>query len=66
MTVLNQIAYFQNRRDEVPNQELARQLAETQDRVGIQEIAENYGTRTRTSRAIALRYYTKLATWPLS
>jgi len=28
MPVLNQIAYFQNRRDEVPNQELARELAE--------------------------------------
>ncbi len=41
MTVLNQIAYFLNRRDEVPNQELARQLVEAQDRAGIQEIAEN-------------------------
>ena len=28
MSVLNKIAYFQNRRDEVPNQALARELAE--------------------------------------
>jgi hypothetical protein len=41
MTVLDQIAFFQNRRDEVPNQELARKLADADDRVGIQEIAEN-------------------------
>jgi hypothetical protein len=41
MSVLNQIAFFQNRRDEVPNQELARRLAQTQDRAGIQEIAAN-------------------------
>jgi hypothetical protein len=41
MTILNRIAYFQNRRDEVPNQELARDLAATKDRQGIQEIAEN-------------------------
>ncbi len=41
MSVLNRIAYFQNRRDEVPNQELARELAELDNRVGIQEIAEN-------------------------
>jgi hypothetical protein len=41
MTVLDQIAYFQERRDETPNQELARQLLEAQDRAGIQEIAEN-------------------------
>jgi hypothetical protein len=41
MSVLNKIACFQNRRDEVPNQELARSLAQKKDRKGIQEIAEN-------------------------
>ncbi|MCJ7533285.1 MAG: hypothetical protein MUO64_19975 [Anaerolineales bacterium] len=41
MSVLNRIAYFQNRRDEVPNRELAKQLAETKDCNGIREIAEN-------------------------
>ena len=41
MTVLHQIAYFQQRRDEVPNQELARDLAEQRDLAGIREIAEN-------------------------
>ena len=41
MAVINRIAYYQNRNDEVPNQELARDLAEHEDRLGIQEIAEN-------------------------
>jgi hypothetical protein len=41
MSVLNRIAYFQNRRDEAPNQELARELAKTKNKKGIQEIAEN-------------------------
>lgn len=41
MSVLNRIAYFQNRRNEVPNQQLARELAETKDGEGIREIAEN-------------------------
>lgn len=41
MSVLHQIAYFQERRDEIPNQELARRLAETQDAAGVQEIAAN-------------------------
>lgn len=41
MSVLNKIAHFQNRRDEVPNQELAKQLVKTNDRKGIREIAEN-------------------------
>lgn len=41
MSVLNRVAYFQDRRDEVPNQELARELAARRDLQGIQEIAEN-------------------------
>lgn len=41
MSILNKIAYLQNRRDEVPNQQLARELVEAQDLAGIGEIAEN-------------------------
>ncbi len=41
MSVLNKIAYFQNRRDEVPNQDLARELAQKKNRKGVREIAEN-------------------------
>jgi hypothetical protein len=39
MSVLDQIAFYQNRRDEVPNQELAALLVKTEDRAGIAEIA---------------------------
>jgi hypothetical protein len=41
MSALEEIAYYQNRRDEVPNQELAKDLAAKKDRKGIREIAEN-------------------------
>jgi hypothetical protein len=41
MSVLSKIAFFQNRRDEVPNQELAKVLASRKDRRGIREIGEN-------------------------
>ena len=41
MSALPRIAYFQHRRDEVPNQELAKELAAQKDRKGIQEIAAN-------------------------
>ena len=41
MSVLEKLACSQNRRDEVPNQELARELVETQNREGLREIAEN-------------------------
>ena len=39
MTVLNRIAFFQHRRDEIPNVLLGRELAETEDRAGLDEIA---------------------------
>lgn len=41
MSVLHKIAYLQNRRDEVPNQELARELAESENVTGIKEVADN-------------------------
>ena len=41
MSVLDKIAHFQERRNEVPNQELARQLVQEEDYEGIREIAEN-------------------------
>ncbi len=47
MTVLNKIAYFQNRRDEVPNQELARELVGSKDTAGVREIAENLWNKDR-------------------
>ncbi|MFZ5909776.1 MAG: hypothetical protein ACOYYU_07170 [Chloroflexota bacterium] len=40
MTILDQLACSLGRRDEVPNQELARQLAAARDAEGICEIAE--------------------------
>lgn len=41
MSVLNKIACLQNRRDEIPNQELARELTRDQNHDGIREITEN-------------------------
>ncbi len=41
MSALDRIAHFQNRRDEIQNQELARELVARKDRKGIREIAEN-------------------------
>ncbi len=41
MSILEKIAYLQDRKDEVPNQELAKELVETNNVEGIREIAEN-------------------------
>lgn len=51
MSVLERIAYFQGRRDEVPNQELAKHLVETKDHDGIQEIAANLWDKDVTVRS---------------
>jgi len=51
MSILNRIAHFQNRRDEVPNQELARELAKKKDREGIREIAENLWNKDKNVQA---------------
>ncbi len=55
MTVLKRIAHFQDRRDEVPNQELARELASAKDVDGICEIAENLWNANRGIQADCLK-----------
>jgi hypothetical protein len=47
MSILNRLASLQNRRDEVPNQELARDLAARKDKTGIREVAENLWNKDR-------------------
>ncbi len=55
MTVLERIAHFQGRRDEAPNQELARDLARTGNRKGIEEIAANLGSKDRNVQSDCLK-----------
>ncbi len=47
MSVIQELACSLNRRDEVPNQELARKLATGRDKTGIKEIAENLWNKDR-------------------
>jgi hypothetical protein len=55
MSVLDRIAYLQNRRDEVPNQELARDLAEKKNREGICEIVENLWNKDKNIQAACIK-----------
>ncbi|MGE5073460.1 MAG: hypothetical protein ACM3MF_08530 [Anaerolineae bacterium] len=55
MSALDRIAHFQNRRDEAPNQQLARELASQRDRDGICEIAENLWNHSRAIQADCLK-----------
>lgn len=55
MSVINRIAHLQHRRDEVPNQELARDLATQQDNKGIREIAENLWNKDKHIQADCIK-----------
>ncbi len=55
MSALERTAHAQNRRDEVPNLELARDLATARDREGICEIAENLWNRNKSIQADCIK-----------
>jgi hypothetical protein len=55
MSTLDKIAFFQNRRDEVPNQLLAKELAVTKNREGIREIAENLKNKNKIVRSDCMK-----------
>jgi hypothetical protein len=55
MMILNRVAFFQNRRDEVPNQVLAAELAETGNEEGIRQIADNLRNPTPAIAADCLK-----------
>ena len=54
-SVLSKISYYQNVRDEVPNQELARALAQTRDAAGIQEIAGHLWDKNKNVQSDCLK-----------
>lgn len=55
MSVLNRLASSMGRRDEIPNQELARDLAARKDESGIREIVENLGNRDKNIQADCIK-----------
>jgi hypothetical protein len=55
MSTLEKIAFFQNQRDEVPNQILAKELVDTRNSDGIREIAENLENKNKNIRSDCLK-----------
>ena len=55
MSVLNRLACSQGRRDETPNRELARDLAEREDRAGIRELVTNLHRVDRDVRSDCIK-----------
>jgi len=55
MSVTDKLACFLGRRDEVPNQELARELAETGNRTGVLEVVENLWNKDRAIQSDCIK-----------
>jgi hypothetical protein len=55
MSVLNRLASSLGRRDEVPNQELARELVARKDKAGIRELAENLSNQDKNIQADCIK-----------
>jgi len=55
MSVIDKLAHSIGRRDEVPNQELARDLAAKKDKKGIHEIAENLWNKDKNIQADCIK-----------
>ena len=62
MSVLNKIAFYQERRDEVPNQELAKELARTRNLADIWEIAEALWNKEPAIQSDCLKVLYELGT----
>jgi hypothetical protein len=62
MTVLHQLASALGRRDEAPNQELARRLVEQRDMPGIQEIAANLWNQDAAIQSDCLKVLYEIGT----
>jgi hypothetical protein len=55
MSILSRLAHSLGRRDEVPNQELARELAAKKDEKGIREVAENVWNKDKNIQADCIK-----------
>jgi hypothetical protein len=55
MSILNKIAYYQNQRNEILNQMLAKELVQTSNREGIREIAENLWNKNKNISSDCLK-----------
>jgi hypothetical protein len=57
MPALEKISYYQHRRDEVPNQDLARELARDRDPAGIAEMAANLENKNKNVSSDCLKVF---------
>ncbi len=55
MTILNQLASALNRRDEIPNQELAKNIAQLDDKLSVNEIVDNLQNKDKNIQSDCIK-----------
>lgn len=55
MTVIDKLASSLNRRDEAPNQELAKRITDKNDRKAVQELVANLGTKSKAIQSDCIK-----------
>ena len=55
MSVINRLAHSLGRRDEVPNQELARDIAAKKNKAGVKEVVENLANKDKNIQADCIK-----------
>ncbi|MEO7292029.1 MAG: hypothetical protein ABIW34_02925 [Ginsengibacter sp.] len=61
MSVLEKLAYSLSRRDEVPNQQLAKEIAEKNDTRSIQELVENCSNKNKNIQSDCIKVLYEIA-----
>lgn len=51
MSILNKLASALERNDQAPNQLLAKEIVETENRAGVRELVENLGSKNKAIAA---------------
>ncbi|MEO6454147.1 MAG: hypothetical protein ABIN97_08755 [Ginsengibacter sp.] len=55
MSIINQLATSLNRRDEIPNQELAREIVQSKDKNAVKELVENLINKNKNIQADCIK-----------
>ncbi len=62
MSILNKLATALNRRDEIPNEELAKQIADTGDKKAVKELVDNLNNKNKDIQSDCIKVIYEIGT----
>jgi hypothetical protein len=61
MSIIEKLAYSHNRRDEIPNQNLAKELADKNDISSIKQLVENLNNKNKNIQSDCIKVLYEIA-----